>query len=1036
MTAGMAERAEGRASGGLEPRGGLEISLLGPVEVSVAGTPVAVSQPMLRALLAVLALSANRVVPAGTLIESLWDEEPTRARERNLHVQVYQLRKRLSALEPDRADPRLITREPGYRLDLGPGELDITAFTALVGNGRQLAREGDHAAAAETLRSALALWRGPGLADVAGLSAALHAAAYVLEQQHLAALEDRIQADLDAGQHVDLPAELAALITQHPLRERLHAQLMLALYRNGRQADALTAYIQTRGILASELGIEPGPELRQLHQHILANHPSLAAPRLSAVLVRALPAAIATGTDHSGGKPGAATAEPTSHQRPVPRQLPSAIAHFTGRQAELKELRALLSADTSGSSGTVPISLIRGMGGVGKTALALHLAHDAAARFPDGQLFANLRGYHPSGNPATPVEIIRGFLDALGVPAGQVPASPEAQAGLYRTMLADRKMLIVLDNASDPGQVRPLLPASPGCAVLVTSRSVLTGLTAADGAYPVPLGPLTADEARQLIAARIGYDRTAAEPEAIASLIQSCGRLPLALAIMAARAAAWPTLPLAALAAELATGLPDRLDALNTGEDATSIRDIFSWSYRALTSDAARLFRQLGLHPGSDISLPATASLSGLSPRYARQMLTELTTASLLTEHTAGRYALHDLIRAYATQLALDIDTQTERDQATSRLLDHYLHTSYRGGRAMDPARPQIDLLPAAAGVIPEPLPDPAGALSWFRAEHQVLLAATALAATADFDRHAWQIPWTMTVYLNWQGHWLDWTTVNQTALAAAERLGDHAALGSVHYMTGHCLYLRELLPDSAKHQRLAVEHFALAGDTIRQAMSHVAVGLGLEALSDELAEQGLPHDQDLLREALDHAQQALAVFRQANDRPRQISALNMAGAAHARLGDFVAARESCQQALDLFSEDDNIANIRGIWRTLAKLNNQLGDFREAAAFFQQAADAGRQLGDRYNQADNLDKLGDAEQSAGRPPEARQAWKQALDILDDLSASNGRKGQNQARRACAIIRKPFSVESPRHHAGIRSLGQHCGPPHGRCVDGR
>src|SRR6204780_4440335 len=361
--------------------------------------------------------------------------------------------------------------------------------------------------------------------------------------------------------------------------------------------------------------------------------------------------------------------------REVPRQLPAAVADFTGRAAELRALIRMLDQAGAGTPGTVVISAIGGTAGVGKTALALHWAHQVATSFPDGQLYVNLRGFDPSGNPTVPTEAIRGFLDALGVPPDRITASPEAQAGMYRSLLADRRMLIVLDNARHEQQVRPLLPASPGTLVLVTSRSQLSGLGAAEGARLISLDVLSHAEAVQLLAARLGTARAAAQPAAAGRIAPLCACLPLALTVAAARAAARPGFPLAALAAELADSA-GRLDALDAADPGSSVRAVFSWSVRQLTGEAVRMFWLLGIHPGPDICAPAAASLAGRGQPQARRLLRELADAHLIAEHVPGRYAFHDLLRAYAAEQACDADSDTDRREATGRVLDHYLHTA------------------------------------------------------------------------------------------------------------------------------------------------------------------------------------------------------------------------------------------------------------------------------------------------------------------------------------------------------------------------
>ena len=477
---------------------------------------------------------------------------------------------------------------------------------------------------------------------------------------------------------------------------------------------------------------EPLPSIRPKLAHALR----VSADRLEVLLA-------ADGEDAAVLLP--VSARGTGTAPAVPRQLPSAVAGFTGRAQELAELTRLMDQAAAGP-GTVVISAIGGTAGVGKTALALHWAHRVADRFADGQLYANLRGFDPSGVPAAPEETVRGFLNALGVPPERVPPGPEAQAALYRGVLADKRVLIVLDNARDEEQVRPLLAASPGSLVLVTSRNQLAGLAAANGARLLGLDVLARAEAVQLLTARLGGTRAAAEPGAVGEIADRCAGLPLALTVAAARAATRPHFPLAALAPEL-RGLAGRLDALDSGDPTISVRTVFSWSYRQLAADAARMFRLLGLHPGPDISVPAAASMTGYPLPQARRLLGELARACLITEHVPGRYVFHDLLLAYAASQASDIDTGPERGAATGRLLDHYLHTAAGAANALNMSGEAIVLDAPGPGVAPEQLTSHRQARAWFAAEHRVLLAAVTLAAESGFDRHAWQLPWAMASY-------------------------------------------------------------------------------------------------------------------------------------------------------------------------------------------------------------------------------------------------------------------------------------------------
>jgi hypothetical protein len=446
--------------------------------------------------------------------------------------------------------------------------------------------------------------------------------------------------------------------------------------------------------------------------------------------------------------------------RVVPRQLPRAVAHFAGRGDELAALTRLLRGRTD-TGGTVVISSIGGTAGVGKTALAMYWAHRVADRFPDGQFYVDLRGFGPNESVVTPAEALRRFLDALEVSPERIPIGLDARAALYRSQMAGRRMLVVLDNARDSAQIRPLLPAAPTCLVLVTSRNQLSGLVATDGAHPINLDVLTMSGARELLTQRLGTDRVDAEPDAVAEIITRCARLPLALALVAAHAAARPGAALPGLAGELADA-PQRWQTLTGDDPHSDVRAVFSWSYHALTPPAAHLFRLLGSHPGPDIGAPAAASLAGLAPDAVRPVLAELTRASLLTEPTVGRYLFHDLLRDYATHLAETIDSDEQRQQATGRILDHYLHTAHAADRLLDPSRDPIPLSPPRTGVTPQRLADHTQAMGWFTTEHLVLMATVARAAATGFVTHTWQLASTPQTFLNRRGHWHDQVTMGR----------------------------------------------------------------------------------------------------------------------------------------------------------------------------------------------------------------------------------------------------------------------------------
>jgi len=672
----------------------------------------------------------------------------------------------------------------------------------------------------------------------------------------------------------------------------------------------------------------------------------------------------------SAAEPGPGSRATDDVSRPVPRQLPAAVADFTGRAAELTALDANLDA-VGGTPGTVVISAIGGTAGVGKTALAVYWAHQVAGRFGDGQLYVNLRGFDHSGTPAAPHQVIRGFLEALGVPPERVPPAPDAQAGLYRSLLADRKMLIVLDNARDEQQVRPLLPASPGSLVVVTSRSQLAGLAAADGARLIYLDILSDSEAIALLTTRIGASRAAAEPEAVAEIAALCARLPLALAVAAARAAARPRLPLSDLAAELRDAA-GRLDALDTpGDPAASVGAVLSWSYQQLpTDETARMFRLLGLHPGPDISVPAAASLAATDQATARRLLRELTRAHLITEHVPGRYAFHDLLRAYAAAQAGEYDSETERRAAVGRVLDHYLHTAHAAAILLTPSREPITLPPPRPGADPEHLASYQQAMAWFRAEHDVLLAAVRLAGSS-LDDHAWQLPWTMADYFLRRGHWDEWVRIQGQAVTAAVSLGDTAAQAMSRRILANAYITVGDHDQAGVHLGYCLELYQRLGSRLGEANVQYALA--------QLAER-----QGRYADALEHTEQALRLFQRIGERRAEVEMLNNVGWYRGLLGDYQQARAFCRQALVRNAELDNYLVEGNIWDSVGYAEHHLGNFAEAAACYQRAISIARDGGDRPSEALALVHLGDTRHAAGDLPQAIQAWQQALAILDDL----------------------------------------------------
>jgi len=922
----------------------VQFGLLGLLLVDDGQSTVDVSAPRLRVLLAALLMHAGRVMPADELVETLWDELPPSGASGTLRAYVMRLRRSLGPL----AGIRVITRYPGYLIEVAEDELDLLRFTALCQAGGTAVDHGAWADAAGVLGDALAMWRGPALMDVP--SQILHRDEVPrLDQLRLQALEWRVDAILHLGGHARLVQEVQALAEEHPLRERFHAQLMLALYRSGRQAEALDAYRAARAVLVRELGAEPGPDLRRLHERILSGDPDLMTSGTQAVADRAaVPVKLVT----------------------VPRQLPPLTPYFVGRAAELNSLTSLL--DQASKPGVVVISAIGGAAGIGKTALAVCWAHRVADRFPDGQLYVNLRGFDPAGTLCSPAEALRSFLAALTVPTDRLPGSLDAQIGLYRSLMADKRMLIVLDNARDADQIRPLLPGSPTCAVVVTSRSQFTSMVAAEGAYPINLDLLSGAEASELLTRHLGAGWIAREPAAAAELTELCARLPLALSIAAARVATTPALSLAAIVRELRNST-QRLDALSAGDATGSVREVFSWSYQHLPRQAADMFRLLGLHPGPDITVAAAASMAGFPARQAHRLLGQLVQMNLLTEHVPGRFAFHDLLRAYAAEQAGAYDRETERQEAIHRILDHYLHTGYDANRLMHPARvPRIELAPPRTGVVPEILASSEQALEWFTREHLVLLAVGALAAATGFDAHAWQIPWTMTDFLDRRGHWQDWIDSQRIALSAARRLGDHAAQGYAHRYIGRASIQLGAADEAIAHLTRALEFSSQLGDPVGEGYAHIDLGRALE-------------HQGQYREALVHSQLGLALHTGAGCRVGEAFALNAVGWLYAHLGKQKLAIRHCRKALDLHDEVGDRFGAAVTWDSLGFSYHRLGDYPQAQACYREAARIYQDLGELYQEAATLIRLGEACLADGRQHATRDAWQRAVSILNDMS---------------------------------------------------
>ncbi|WP_433534474.1 tetratricopeptide repeat protein [Micromonospora sp. CA-249363] len=919
---------------GAEPVG---YRLLGPVQVLAGARPVDPGPPRQRSVLAALLVDAGRVVEQAALVDRVWGEQAPADARGSLRAHVTRIRQVLREAAGDADPPPLVHRSGGYVLEIDEDRVDLHRFRRL------LLRAGDTDDDRErlaNLRAAIGLRQGVPLAGVGGDWAARMRESWTRE--HLDAVVAWADAELGAHNPAVTVGLLAELAAEHPLVESLTAALMRAQHALGRTADALREYAALRTRLAEALGVDPEPNLQMLHRALL-----------------------------QGASPLPRAAPPAGTSAPVPAELPTEVRGFVGRTDALAGLDKLVAESTGVATGGV-LAVISGTAGVGKTTLAVHWAHQVAHRFPDGQLYADLRGFDPGGVPVRPAAVLRGLLESLGLPPERIPADPDVQAARYRSLLAGKRIIVVLDNARDADQVRLLLPGTPTSAAVVTSRDRLAPLVTVHGAHPLAVDVLDPDEARLLLTRRLGVDRVAAEPAAVQQIIAACARLPLALAIVCARAQQ-TAFPLTAIAAEL-DDVHGRLDALDAGDPTTRVRAVFSWSEAALSADARRLFHLMSLHPGPDVGAHAVASLAGQPLAPTRRLLPELVRANLVAEPAPGRYALHDLLRAYAAEeVAPD-----ERRAAQSRLVEHYVHAAHAANRLILPHRDAIALPlgPPPTTDNPENLADRWQAMAWFHTERPALLAALRLAAASGLDRAAWQLAWALDTYLERRGHWYDRDAAWRTALECADRLGIPAARAGAHRGLAHTDLRFQRLDDAQEHLHRAFDLSVSSDDTAGQAFIH-----RLFAYLDG-------HREDW-PSALEHAQRAVLLYRAAGHERGEAFGLNAVGWCHTLLGDHATAVGYCERALSLLHRVGDRGDTAATWDNLGHAWHHLGQHDRAVDCYREALGLFRELGHRVHEPDILTHLGDAHLSAGDADAARTAWQQALDIFTDLDHARG-----------------------------------------------
>lgn len=937
----------------------VRFAVLGPLTVDGGAGPTAMRAGLPRTLLAALLLDANTVVSTDRLSQALWGERPPRSATAALHNHSMRLRRQLGPT----VGCRIRTEAPGYLVEVRDGEFDEQAFLDGCRQGREALQAGAWAAAFDTLVPALTLWRGDPYADLPSHpDACVHVQR--LAEMRVVAWENRVEAALRLGRHQEVVPELRALLSAYPLRESLHGQLMLALYRSQQQAEALDVYTGLRRALVDELGIEPSKDIQELHRRILGADPTLGAPaaaHTSAAFTPAVPPTV------SQSPPG--TAAPLA-DGVVRYQLPSDTRVFTGRDDEIERLAVLAGeAPLGNDAGMVLICAIDGMGGVGKSALAVHAAHRMRHQFPDGQLFIDLHGHTEGIEPLTAADALDWLLRSLGVPPLSIPQDLQARAALYRHRLADTRTLIVLDNAASTAQVRFLLPGTSGCLVLVTSRKRLAGL---DDAHTVALDVLQPHEAATLLHKAAGPGRIPADHPDVPELTALCGRMPLAIRIIGARLRHSRSLTVESLVEQL-RGEHDRLDQLQ--DEDRSLGAVFESSYAALPLAEQQLFERLGLVPGADFDTCAAANLNGSDLASTERLLESLLDHNLLAQHAPGRYRFHDLLRLFARRLQDEDPDDGRREAAVGRLFDYYRYSARcadrRLARYTAPGRVTVEAPPVKA---PE-LRDRAAALVWTRTEADNLLAA-ADAALGSRPQVVAELSSALASFLQQEGPWLRAVALHGSAVTAAreqhDRLGEANALWDL-------ARVRQLTGDSsaaAELQEQALTLYRSVGDRLGEANALHELGRVRLMTADSSA-------------AAELQEQAHAIYQHLGDRQGAANALWNLGRVRLMTADYPAATELQQQALAIFQElGDRLGEANALW-DLGGSRFVARDLPAAADLQERALALYQDLGSRHGEANVLWDLGRVRQAAGDYQAATEMYGRALAIYQELGHRHG-----------------------------------------------
>jgi DNA-binding SARP family transcriptional activator/tetratricopeptide (TPR) repeat protein len=991
----------GRASGQDGDVPGVRLAVLGPLVASRAKVPVVLGPARQRAVLGLLAVHEGSGLSRAAVTDALWGEEPPATAGEMIQGYVSRLRRLLwpgtgtGEGAPWRGGAALSWDGACYRLAAGAVHCDLVEFGQLSDRARRSVAAGDAGEACRLYGQALRLWRGQPLADLDIVRG--HPVVAGLDRRHADVVIEYADAAGAAGLPGDAVRHLWALAGREPLDERAHARLMAALAACGQRAAALGVYEGLRLRLDEELGVRPGPELAEAHIRVLRHEAG----------------GTVTVPGHSERRTSGAERGRDAPEPVLPRQLPPQAGHFAGRAAELAELTGLLDQAGEQTPGTVVISAIGGTAGVGKTALALYWAHQVAERFPDGQLYVNLRGYDPD-QPVPAADALAGFLRALGVAGQDIPAEADERAGRYRSLLAGRRVLVVLDNAGEVEQVRPLLPGMGSCVAVVTSRDSLAGLVARDGARRLDLDLLPPADAVGLLRALIG-GRVDADPGAAAALATQCSRLPLALRVAAELAVARPGVSLADLAGELADQ-QRRLDLLDAGEDPrTAVRAVFSWSYRHLDASAARAFRLAGLHPGPDLDPYAAAALTDSTVERVGRLLDQLARVHLIQPARPGRHGIHDLLRTYARELAAAQGDQDERRAALTRLFDYYLHAAAAAMDTLYPAehdrRPRI---PPSTTPAP-PLAVPAAARAWLDAERANLVAVAAHTAGHGWPGHTIRLAAILFRYLDAGGHYPEAVTIHTCSRRAAQGTGDRAAeaaaltsLGAVHTRQGR-------YQQATDHHQQALALYQQAGDRAGEARA-------LNNLGNVDLQQGR------CQRATSHLQQALALYQQTGDRTGEARALNNLALVEQRLGRYQQATSHLQQALALFRETGDRPGEAYALGNLGDSCLRQGRYQQATGHLRQALALFRAAGDRPGQADALTILGDVDLQQGRDQQAADHHQQALALFRETGYRPGEaKALNGLGEAFLAADRPGHART--QHTTALGLASQAGDQH-------